>query len=295
MKGKIFIEGKIIVKTGLMIGGSDTDVMIGGIENNVIKNSEGIPYIPGSSLKGKIRCLLELAEGRYQGLIIVSEKDDSGKFKKHYNEFNNAEEYEKIKNKYKDNSQYKISIKANHCNCGECDICAIFGVSASVNSKVGRTRLYVRDAELDLIHFEENRDTLFKNLELNYTESKWENTIDRLTSAASNPRLTERVPAGARFNFNLVYNIFEDEDIDRFNFVLKGLRLLEDDYLGGSGSRGYGKIKFDDLEFTIKTLEEYEGKNVAVPIYNGEKKDLSISFEELDFSKVKRRIISESS
>ena len=62
LRGKLFINGKIRALTGLHIGGSKTDAAIGDIDNSVIKTSEGIPYIPGSSLKGKVRSLLEKKE-----------------------------------------------------------------------------------------------------------------------------------------------------------------------------------------------------------------------------------------
>ena len=105
-----------------------------------------------------------------------------------------------------------------------------------------------------------------------YTEIKSENTIDRLTSAA-NPRKIERVPAGALFHFELIYNVFDNEDEQMFKeVVLKGLRLLEDDYLGGMGSRGYGKIKFISLVKAELTLNDYkEGKKPNFKSFSLEK------------------------
>lgn len=215
--GKIFIDGKIKTITGLSIGGSNTDTVIGGIDNSVIKTSEGVPFIPGSSLKGKIRSLYELREKGYQ------------------------------------------------CECGECDICAIFGVSANKRKKdLGPTRLIVRDAHLnkETKAKMENKEGIYKDLELIYTEGKWENVIDRKTSAASNPRQTERVPAGAKFDFNIVFNVFEQEDIDRFYKLLSAMVMLEDDYIGGNGSRGYGRIKFIDFDVKVKSIADYKGDNI---------------------------------
>ena len=79
------------------------------------------------------------------------------------------------------------------------------------------------------------------------TEAKSENTIDRITSTAGNPRQTERVPAGAEFDFKLTLRQFEGDKPELLDLVLKGLKLLELDSLGGSGSRGYGKVKFTEL------------------------------------------------
>ena len=114
---------------------------------------------------------------------------------------------------------------------------ALFGISGdSDNSKP--SRLIVRDAEMDLSNAE-----MFANTDLPYTESKTEVAIDRVTSKA-NPRTFERVPAGAKFKLNMVLNIFEGEDEnDLKNTLNQAIKLLEDDYLGGHGSRGYGQVR----------------------------------------------------
>lgn len=221
LKGKIFIDGKIKAITGLSIGGSKTDTLIGGIDDNVIKTSEGVPYIPGSSLKGKLRSLYELCKRGYQ------------------------------------------------CKCGDCDICAIFGVGANKRTEnLGPTRLVVRDAHLNknTKKYMENKEDIFKDLELIYTEGKWENTIDRKTSVADNPRQIERVPAGAKFDFNIIFNVFDDEDIDRFYELLSAMSMLEDDYIGGSGSRGYGRIKFVDFDVKVKSVNDYKGDNKPISL-----------------------------
>jgi CRISPR-associated protein Csm3 len=80
---------------------------------------------------------------------------------------------------------------------------------------------------------------------LPYTESKTEVAIDRVTSKA-NPRTFERVPAGAKFKLELVLNVFKDEDEKSLKATLnQAIKLLEDDYLGGHGSRGYGQVKIE--------------------------------------------------
>ena len=85
-----------------------------------------------------------------------------------------------------------------------------------------------------------------ENLDDELTEVKSENAIDRITSQA-NPRTLERVPAGARFKVRLVMDVLCDEDAPLFARVLEGLRLLEDDALGGGGSRGSGRVSFSGL------------------------------------------------
>ncbi|MDO4711165.1 MAG: type III-A CRISPR-associated RAMP protein Csm3 [Peptostreptococcaceae bacterium] len=94
------------------------------------------------------------------------------------------------------------------------------------------------------------------DLDLPYGEVKHENTIDRATGIA-NPRQQERVPAGAEFDLRLVYNIENKEELheDIENIALL-FELLQDDYLGGHGTRGYGRVKFHDLKAEIKTYDE---------------------------------------
>ena len=121
---------------------------------------------------------------------------------------------------------------------------SLFGV-ATGNQNNKPSRLIVRDAELDIHACD------FSNTDLPYTESKTEVAIDRVTAKA-NPRTFERVPAGAKFKLNMVLNIFEGEDEESLKATLKqAIKLLEDDYLGGHGSRGYGQV-----EIKIESEEE---------------------------------------
>jgi CRISPR-associated protein Csm3 len=77
-----------------------------------------------------------------------------------------------------------------------------------------------------------------------FTEIKAENSINRIKGTAEAPRFFERVPAGAEFNIEFIINIFEGDDENALLQTFKnGIKLLENDYLGGSGSRGYGQVK----------------------------------------------------
>lgn len=85
------------------------------------------------------------------------------------------------------------------------------------------------------------------------TEVKFENTINRATAVA-NPRQIERVIRGSEFDLSIIYNAEKAEEVtDDFKTLSEGLKLLENDYLGGNGSRGYGKVKFKDLKATVVT------------------------------------------
>jgi len=77
---------------------------------------------------------------------------------------------------------------------------------------------------------------------------KAENVINRITGTAEHPRSIERVPAGTEFDFLLTFKIMDDSDEENFKYLLQGLKLLEMDALGGSGSRGYGRIEFINLK-----------------------------------------------
>lgn len=193
---KVIYTGKIILKTGLHIGATNANLNIGGPDKFVVRNPiNNLPYIPGSSLKGKMRALVEIANGETNG----------GK------------------------PTNKITDKAG----------ALFGVSGD-NDSSHPSRLIVRDAELIV-----ENEKMFSQCDFLYTESKTETSINRIT-AISNPRTIERVPAGAQFKLNMVLNIFEGEDeIELKKTLKKAIDLLEDDYLGGHGSRGYGQVKIE--------------------------------------------------
>ena len=206
------IKAKLVLETGLHIGAGDSEMHIGGIDNSVIKHPiTQSPYIPGSSLKGKIRTLLEWRSGAVQNAPLTV-KDIT----------KNPEE---VKN-----------------------ILRLFGISGDTKNseqevaEIGVSRLAFWDCALDSDWEKAIRDD---NQLL--TEAKSENTIDRITSTAGNPRQTERVPAGAEFDFKLMLRQFEGDEPELLELVLKGLKLLELDSLGGSGSRGYGKVKFTKL------------------------------------------------
>lgn len=82
-------------------------------------------------------------------------------------------------------------------------------------------------------------------------EVKFENTISR-TSGVANPRQIERVPAGAEFAFKLVYNVEDLEEVqDDLATLADGFKLLENDYLGGHGSRGYGRVALQNIKLEV--------------------------------------------
>jgi CRISPR-associated protein Csm3 len=208
------IEGTIEVITGLHIGGSTTIIEIGGNDNPVIKHPiTKEPYIPGSSLKGKMRSLLEWKLGKINA-------DHTSK------DFGEVHKW---------------------CNDSNCPICVIFGTSAE-DAGIGPTRLVVRDAFLDKSYKQKQKEKTPNWSMVDITEDKYENTINRITARA-NPRNFERVVSGVIFSFSMSYRIFGNGnggsvDEKLFEHVLDGLKLIEKDALGGAGSRGCGQVLF---------------------------------------------------
>lgn len=211
------ISGTILCKTGLHIGGSSDNIDIGGSDNTVIRDSvSGLPYIPGSSLKGKLRSLLELSD--------------------------------------KDSAESVIRNGGKVASDKTCIASKLFGVSAEQDNTELKfpTRTIVRDSyptpeTLEL--WQESQDLL------NGTELKYENTINRIDSSA-NPRNIERVPKGSKFSFEIIFSKYSDDDSNIVK-LLESIRLLEDNYLGGSGSRGFGQVVFEDINISKRNVDYY--------------------------------------
>lgn len=238
LQKKLIISGKIRTLTGLHIGSGRESVEIGGMENPVIKDPvTGLPYIPGSSLKGKMRSLLERS--------LASQKGG-----------------EEFFNRNIGRPGYKIRIHVcdKKADAVKCEVCRLFGSSGSENHPA---RAYFRDAHLTKEWGEKIRNE-------GLIEEKYEAAIDRITSAA-NPRPVERVPAGVEFEFEIVYNVEDEKWKEDLRNLFKSMKLLEDDYLGGSGSRGYGKVKFSIESIVEKEKDYYIGKSEPKKVLEGVK------------------------
>lgn len=245
LQGRVFIQGDIVALTGLHIGGAAGALEIGGVDSPIIRNPlNNQPYIPGSSLRGKMRSLSERLHGseqnfyvnRARGKEVMVHTCQAGGAPQNANEA--------AMQAWRTEFQERFS---------ECPVCSVFGVTGD-EPVPHPTSLVVRDVYLSerSVAELEAADTDFP-----YTEIKWEATIDRVTSAAT-PRQIERVPAGAIFeNFELVYNIYDKAGLAHFSEVLKAMQLLEEDYLGGLGSRGGGKVAFKIKKIFARVGEAY--------------------------------------
>jgi len=216
------IKGKIKLLSGLHIGAGDMEMKIGGTDKAVVKHPHtNRPYIPGSSLKGKIRALLEMRSG-----LVAREDGKPLTFKL----------YKKLDSGSEEATQCEKILKLFGCS----------GADTDEDYNLGPCRLSFADCPLDS---EWEREALEQNFA--FTEVKAENSINRIKGTAENPRFTERVPSNTVFDFRVTIKKFEG-DGDLLPFLLEGMKLLEMDALGGSGSRGYGRIKFE-LEGDIKS------------------------------------------
>lgn len=225
LKGYKSIKGIIKCETGLRIGGSSETIQIGGMDNPIIRNPiNDHPYIPGSSIKGKLRSLLEWE--------LVGKCEPDGKVHRWCGTNNDAEDK-----------------KLGRGKC--CPICLIFGTTDE-KAEIGPSRGIFRDANLTVGSLEK-LEKLRRTKGLIYAEEKYENVIDRIKGKAGNLRQTERVPAGTEFSFEISCRIFEvngdqgNIDNENFDWILHALWLLTQDALGGSGSRGYGQVSFREV------------------------------------------------
>ncbi|MBC7243018.1 MAG: type III-A CRISPR-associated RAMP protein Csm3 [Anaerolineae bacterium] len=229
LKGRVLITGSIRAVTGLHIGASKDVLDIGGVDLPVIRNPmDRRPYIPGSSLKGKMRSWLEKLYGKPQNW--------------------NLSKGGLVQEKPKEPKDVVLHLCQDAESASECEVCRTFGIMGQSGPSMP-TRLMVRDILLD---GESIPETV-----IDYTEVKWEAAIDRVTSAAT-PRQIERVPAGAVFQpMEIVFNIYEEQDVERLKDVITAMQLVEDDYLGGHGSRGSGKVAFEGLKVVCRAGKEY--------------------------------------
>jgi CRISPR-associated protein Csm3 len=234
--GKLILEGELNCETGLHIGAGKGSLEIGGADNPVVKDAFGRPYVPGSSLRGKLRSLLEQVTGAAipGELVYLSKRKGQ-------------------------------EVRIHQSDRPDDEICLLFGRNPGRMERVGGdtlestvsspARLTVYDAPLDA---DSITAQMRENLDDELTEVKSENAIDRITSQA-NPRTLERVPAGARFHVRFVLDVLCEEDKALAATFVQTLRLLEDDTLGGGGSRGSGRVRFSNLRLAWRGRGFYAG------------------------------------
>ncbi|HJF41385.1 type III-A CRISPR-associated RAMP protein Csm3 [Thomasclavelia spiroformis] len=203
LEGIYVLNIKLELLSGLYIGGNDSGFDIGGADSDVIRNPlTNEPYIPGSSLKGKLKSLLKY----HVKEVDIIEKD--------------------------------IVFK-------DSNITNIFKPIDEGNIKI--TRAIFRDLTLTKESEKELQNILGTGC---FTEIKAENKVNPISGKSDSPRFIERVPAGAIFEGEIVLNVFDGDNKEiMMDNIKKSLKLLEMNYLGGNGTRGYGRVKVEFDEF----------------------------------------------
>ena len=203
LEGIYVLNIKLELLSGLYIGGNDSGFDIGGADSDVIRNPlTNEPYIPGSSLKGKLKSLL----------------------KYHIKEV--------------DRTEKDIIFK-------DSNITNIFEPIDEGNVKI--TRAIFRDLTLTKESEKELQNILGTGC---FTEIKAENKVNPISGKSDSPRFIERVPAGAIFVGEIDLNVFDGDNKEiMMDNIKKSLKLLEMNYLGGNGTRGYGRVKVEFDEF----------------------------------------------
>ena len=245
LKKVLLLEGNLVAETGLRIGTGKASLTIGDIDMTTVKDPKtGLPYIPGSSIKGKLRS------------TITKMKKDLAPLKEYY------ESKGKSEAQLKELGWKKIQdIWIHDCSKTECEICTVYGSSAENNTR-GPTRIKVFDAPAVGIWKDEKINQIHNPDEL--LEIKSENTLDVLT-AHSVPRTVERVSAGTVFKFKLAFEVYNDEDEKLFTqYVIDPLKVILREGIGSSTSRGYGKLRLENV--TIKEVIGKKGEGITEEI-----------------------------
>lgn len=268
--GKFRLTSTLQVETGLHIGGGGDNLDIGGLDKPVIRNPlNNYPYLPGSSIKGKMRAILERLLNK-----PLNRRGGPGTYR--YESDDIEDGYTQVGKG--ESIQFIPFQGAKHCPVSR--LFGSTGLNCWIDAKVaeeqgldcydtktiknlrcalikGRNspaRLIVRDAHLTSDSVEQLRKI---DTGLYMTEWKFENGIDRITSAA-NPRQIERVPAGSKFAFELIYTVEDSQQMEEdLQNIAIALAILEDDALGGHGSRGYGQISFHNFNFYYRSMAQY--------------------------------------
>jgi len=212
LEKRIIISGVLEALTPLHIGSGRPEVELGEVDLPVLTDPEGRPYIPGSSLKGRVRTEAERI-ARQKGMDVCKPpnvKDMCGSLKRNPDDF---------------------------CIC-----CRIFGTAGNVSVA---SKVKFRDA---------------------YPLSKVETLLERTGIAIDRDKGTvatgalytvQAVPAGVKFGLEIVCENMSDDEIKLLKAALKS---VEDSALGGSSSRGFGKVRITISKVSVRTAGYYLGE-----------------------------------
>lgn len=209
----IEVTGVLRAVTGLRIGAGGSSLEIGGLDNPILRHpATRVPYVPGSSLKGKLRSLLEV-------------------------------------NRYRAEGFQEPAAQEGPCRCNRCAVCWLFGCG-DARSTTEPTRLIFRDCPFLEEEVKQQADLLREGIF--YSEVKSEVTMDRArgTVGGAGPRSMDRIMAGTGLDFRLTVRVLEGDDESQMKAaLLHAFRLLQREGLGGSVTRGYGQVRFEGLKW----------------------------------------------
>ena len=144
------------------------------------------------------------------------------------------------------------------------EVWRLFGAKVDSFEKKSAGRIMIRDA-----HLTDESALALESVDTDslYVEVKTENRIDRARGVAEHPRQSERLPAGAVLAFEIVYSAWEGKEvIDDLQNIEVALRFVEDEYIGGSGTRGYGKVEFEISDIAYKSVEHYRANEEGLKL-----------------------------
>lgn len=208
------LSGTLIARTGLRIGAGGSSLEIGGLDNPILRDPvTRLPYIPGSSIKGKLRSLLEVSRYRLEGFT-------------------------------------EPLATSGPCGCGACVACWLFGCG-DVRNTTEPSRLIFRDCAF-LAESVERLEPLLSEGTF-YSEVKAEVTMDRASGKVgqAGPRSMDRIVAGTKLGFRVTVRVLKGDDEAQMQKALRhALTMLEAEGLGGSVTRGYGEVQFEGLTWS---------------------------------------------
>lgn len=222
------VNGIYKAVTGLRIGAGGGGLEIGGLDNPIVRHPvTKEPYVPGSSLKGKMRSLLEVS-----GFVVG--------------------------NRPKPRPEENASLPA--CGCGQCAVCWLFGCGNPKEASEP-TRFLFRDSYVLAEDMARLRELLEDGIF--YSEVKAEVVMSRRTGkvGGGGPRPVDRIAAGTRLRFEMSVRVLDgDNEEEMQQALLTAIRLLEQEGIGGSVSRGYGKVQFLELSWGDKDITSELGE-----------------------------------
>jgi len=211
---RFIFSGILEAVTPLHIGSGKPELEIGQVDMPILRDPDGQPYIPGSSLKGRVRAEAERI-ARERGMEICNPPNTRNMCG---------------------------TIKRNQSPEEFCICCRIFGTAGDVSVA---SKVKFRDA---------------------YPVGKVETLLERTGIAIDRKKGTvargalytiEAVPAGVKFGLEIVADNLSDDEL---RLLLAALKSVEDSALGGSSSRGFGKVKISLDEVCRRTAGYYLGE-----------------------------------